>query len=109
MAANGLFDELKEFAENGLDLGTSNPFNGFTALHGAAQSGRVEIIDFLMQQGLDEKSKDIFGDTPRKWWQDRTMKSVNDFDAIIQVAQARRAMDGILAPVGQKTHPLRNE
>jgi hypothetical protein len=105
MAANGLLDELKAFAWRGEDLSASNPVNGFNALHGAAQSGRIDVVDFLMQNGLDERVKDVFGDTPKKWWQDRTMKPVNEFDSAMQVSKARRAVDGILTSVGQNIRP----
>jgi hypothetical protein len=105
IASNGLNEALEVAAQSGADLGASNPFNGFTALHGAAKISNIQTIDLLLRLGCDEKTKDIFGHTPRQWWQDRTTKPINEFDAAVQVNQARRAMDGILASVGQKKSP----
>ncbi|MBP9794260.1 MAG: ankyrin repeat domain-containing protein [Flavobacterium sp.] len=61
----GDIDAVKKFIEYGADV--NQPSNGVTPLMIAARYNRVEIIDLLLKNGADKKSRDERGYTALKY------------------------------------------
>lgn len=61
----GDIDAVKKFIEYGADVNQSS--NGVTPLMIAARYNRVEIIDVLLKNGADKKSRDERGYTALKY------------------------------------------
>ena len=56
---------LSKKADTGLSL-HGGPFGGYTALHFAALTGRIEIVQLLLDAGADPEARNQAGKTP---WQ----------------------------------------
>jgi hypothetical protein len=63
-AANGNLERVKELYANGADPYASGAESGKTALHRAAENGRLEIVVFLLSLDAPINCMDINGDTP---------------------------------------------
>lgn len=59
-------DRVEKLLAHGADLGMQDA-DGDTALHGAAQSGNVEIMRLLLDKGADPNAKNKQGGTPLMW------------------------------------------
>jgi len=61
----GDMEKLKKYLQDGIDINSQEDF-GSTPLHAAANSGKKDIVEFLINKGadVDAKAKDVFGLTP---------------------------------------------
>lgn len=60
---NDLLGAKREL-ENGADINYVCKANGWTALHGAAHAGHLEIVQFLVEKGLDHQQNNALEQTP---------------------------------------------
>jgi ankyrin repeat protein len=56
-------DKVKEILASGIDIHTANA-NGFTGLHMAASKYKIDIAEFLLEQGADVNFEECNGLTP---------------------------------------------
>jgi hypothetical protein len=105
LANENKLQELKEFSQRGFDVSECNPFNGFTAMHGTHANKSLDIVNWLVRIGTDDKAQDLHRKTPRDWRKAQSPETVDDFDSVVQAAIAVRTMDGILKGMAPKVGP----
>ena len=59
----GRLDSVKELRHNGASY-TQKDRGGCTALHWAVDSGRVDVIDWMLEDGAAQHALDVNGWTP---------------------------------------------
>ena len=72
---NNIFT-VKYLIKRGIDINATNRRSGFTALMAAACYGRVEIVQILLECGVDQKAKDLKGFTAIDFARKMNKKSV---------------------------------
>ena len=74
LAARGDLAALRELAGADASVLDASDANGWRALHEAARSGRTDVVEYLIQQGVDlnERTNDGDGATPL-WWAEHVL------------------------------------
>ncbi len=62
-ASQGDLDEMHRLVANGADLEIGD-YDGRTAIHLASSEGKVHVVRYLLQQGVDATVRDRWGNTP---------------------------------------------
>ncbi len=93
-AANGNIEQVKELHSKGADLHASGAESGKTALHRAAENGRLDVVQFLLSQRANVNCMDINGNTPLNCVIQSNAGSLADKIAVIQCLITSKA--GIL-------------
>lgn len=56
--------EIKDFYSSGGDIFVSYPLNGWTLLHYASENLFIDVVEWLLAEGVDINVKDSKGSTP---------------------------------------------